>query len=294
MKATVWRIDFDRHESLALKIYSRPIEAEREQQGYAALGGRVPGLPRIFGTCLAGEREDCPNGWTLMSIVDGAAFNTVFDELGSDRQLSVYREIGALLARLHETECDGFGMVVNSGRTLPDNQTFFTERFAASLNGFVERGGNNFLAHWVREWFQDRADMLDACTQPVVCHGDLHAENVHVTGLDSATIEISVLDLSECFAGDPAMDLCSTHQARFPYDDRIRDALLEGYGTPPRWLEDVYDIYFLGSEFDLWDFFARGGSRAPLASIERRIAKLTGAPRHRVWRSAARRALTSD
>lgn len=227
-----------------------------------------------------------------MTLVEGVPFNTVFIDLDPERQFEVYREIGALLARLHTVECDGFGMVANAGRRMPDNQTFVMERIAASLNGFVEFGGNNFLAHWIRSWFQERAGQLDACTQPVLCHGDLHAENIYVADLDAENLRVSALDLSECFAGDPAMDLCGTHQARFPYDDRIRGALLEGYAAPPPWLKEVYDVYFLASELDLWDFFARGGSRAPLCSIERRLAVLTGAPRHRVWRSAARRVVT--
>lgn len=291
-KGVVWRIDFGARESLALKIYSRSIEAEREQSGYAAVGTRAIGLPAVVGAAAVGVDEGFPNGWTLMTLVDGPAFNTIFNELGPERQLEVYREVGALLARMHAVRCDGFGLVANSGRRLPDNQTFVTERLAAALNGFAARGGNNFLAHWMRAWFEERAGALAGCTEPVLCHGDLHAENIHVTGLDAGRLSISVLDLSECFAGDPAMDLCGTHQARFPYDDRIREALLEGYGEPPPRLEDVYDVYFLISELDLWDFFARGGSRRPLASIERRMARLTGAPRHRVWRSAARRRLT--
>lgn len=252
------------------------------------LGDRAIGLPRVVGAAAAGEDDELENGWTLMTIVPGESFNRLFAELGTERQLAVYREAGAILARMHETACDGFGLVPGAGRRVPDNRTFVGERFAARLEGFRTRGGNRYLHHWLRAWVDERAPLLDLCDSPVLCHGDLHAENIHVA-VGGNPAAVGVLDLSECFAGDPAMDLCGTHQARFPYDDRIRDALLEGYGTPPPWLDELYDLYFVGSELDLWDFFARGGSRRPLSSIERRVAQLTGAPRYRVLRSAARR-----
>lgn len=268
VKSRVYRVELDSGRALALKLYRETQAAQREQSGYKRLAGcELPFPQMVGGEVAAGLAE---HGWTLMSIAPGEALNLRLATLDRSQLLAIYRQVGGLLARLHSLGCETFTRF--RGEPVADRQNFgFVREWTEELLARFERaGGGSDIPAEVRALIERHAVDLGACETASLCHGDLHAENIRI---DARGGLVGAIDLEECFAGDPALDIVQTHHARHPFDDAALAALLDGYGGAPPWFEAVFDPYFVICELRLWLFFARGGSRAPLRDIERRIAE---------------------
>lgn len=288
VKSVVTLIALDQHDDLALKVFTRGEATAREHAAYRLLGDHDLPMPRMLAAAEA--TEELPYGFTLMTLAPGAALNTKFVSLERDQLLEIYRGIGAFQAALHKHAAPGFAEQVDSSAYV-GNAELMRARLGRSLAGFLEHGGNRYLASVADRQFGEHEAALAGCTRPVVCHGDLHPENVRVAQTADGLRFSSAIDLEESFAGDPVMDLVRTiHTCPLPGDD-VTAALLDGYGGKPSGFDELFDFYFIFYELELWNFYARGGSRTPLPSIARRIARRSGASRLRIWRSVARRAI---
>ncbi len=290
VKATVWQVGLGDRDPVALKIYGRAGTARREHAAYRAVAGSVLPLPVMLGGALAAE--SAPDGYTLMTVAPGHPMNLSMTELPGGRLEEIYRDIGVLLAGIGLIECPSFGLVAGDENGFTSNAEFMDARLRASVEGFISRGGNPELARAVNQFFEQRAEALDACRSARLCHGDMHPENVRVDPAGAAARFVGAIDLEEAFAGDPALDIVrAIHTAPF-MPEALRTPLLEGYGEPPAWFEEVYDPYFIYWELELWNFFAAGGSRGPLRSIARRIAERLDVSRMRLARGRLGRVLS--
>lgn len=269
VKSCVLRLELESGESLALKLYCHDV-AEREQTGYRHLAEHDLPVPRLIAAAGPGAPEN-EMGWTLMTMVGGRGSDELRAELALDDELKIHRLAGGFLRRLHQVPCPSFGRSAGECSDLPDNGSWVRRRFRAALDEFGRLGGDAQLAGQIEEMLESRHDVLDECSTPVFCHGDLHAANIRVAPLGHDFELCGVIDLEHCFAGDPVMDLAFTWAARSPHDPAVWDALLEGYGDVPWWMTSVLDLYVVLAELELWGYFAGGGSSDPLPEIEERI-----------------------
>lgn len=286
VKGVVWRVLLEDQEALALKIYSRAGSVIREHAGYRARAGRELALPSMLGG--AAESVDAPDGWTLMTLAPGGPMNSSLTTMSRSEFLGVYRAVGEQLRRMHETSCPSYSLVVGAKNGAGDNVEWFRGRVASSIDGFLASGGNRHLAARIEERLAQFDAELACCERPRFCHGDMHPENIRIAPGPDGVQFVGVIDLEESLAADPAQDLARTlHSCPAPGDD-VKAALLEGYGEAPAWLDAVLPAYHLYYELELWNYFASGGSRRPLASIARRMAAQSGASKLRIWRSGLR------
>lgn len=290
VKGRVWRVDFASCEPLALKVYSRDGAVMREHAAYRACAGLELALPQMVGGELTADGAS--HGWTLMTLSPGHPMNLSLPALPRERLLEIYVDVGRQLRRLHDVRCPSFSLVVGAENGERSSPEWFRARAAASIEGFLAHGGNRYLASRIDRRFLEFEGALASCKEPRFCHGDMHPENIRIEPAGAEGAFVGSLDLEESFAADPAQDLVRTlHTCPSPGDD-VREALLIGYGDPPPWLDDVFDAYFLYYELELWNFFAAGGSRRPLASIARRLARQSDASRTRIARSRVRRLIS--
>lgn len=270
VKSSVWSIEFAARAPLAVKIYERPICADREQAAYrliAAMPGELP-VPEL----IASSRREpwAPFGFTAMSHAEGVAFNEQLTQLTAEERAEVYRGVGRFAGELARIECRSFGLVADSADGFATNEEFMAARTAASIEGFRERGGSAQLAADLERYFGRSERAFASCRSPRLCHGDLHPENIRIAR-DPARF-VGVIDFEQAFAGDPAMDLVyAAYKAEGASRDQLAQ-LLERYSDPPPWLEQVFLPYLVYFELELWNYFASGGSTDPLDSIAERIA----------------------
>lgn len=289
VKSEVYRLEFETGDPLALKVFIKPAAAVREIGGYRTLAAAVPELPHVISA--AADTTGLPHGHLLMTLVEGVPANTLLAGMPREQLLGIYRELGRIQAEFHSVVCPSFSLVTGAANGEASNREYMRSRFAISLDGFLAHGGNRYLASRIAGYFEEHDELLKLCHRPVACHGDVHFENVFVDPDDPARV-LHLIDLEETYAGDPALDLVRTlHHAPKRGGDLLA-ALLDGYGPAPSWLADVFDLYFTYLEVETWIFYASGGSRGPLPSIARRIARRVGVSRRRIWRSHARRLIS--
>jgi aminoglycoside phosphotransferase (APT) family kinase protein len=162
---------------------------------------------------------------------------------------------------------EAFGYIGPKGiwTTYPTNRVYLTHQFQRKLTEFTGRGGDASLAGHVAEHLAGRTELLDACTQAVLCHNDLHAGNLLATVTNGSLLLTGVLDFEGALAGDPLMDV---GKSLYYLDPDCRRALLRGYGAVDRehWSQtlDVYHLYFV---LELWCWMAQIGNRQPLEQL---------------------------
>jgi hygromycin-B 7''-O-kinase len=185
---------------------------------------------------------------------------------------TAYRQVGALLARLHRITMPAFGYLVTElVDPRPDNTTYMTDRFATKLAEFDSLGGDPELYAAVRARVAERAGLFASCGRPVLCHNDLHEGNVLV---DEAGTVTGLIDVENAIAADPVMDLAKTLQYDLHRSPVKRAGLLDGYGPLPADGLARVELYRLYHALELWDWFALIGNTDPLPGIAEDIRQL--------------------
>ena len=117
------------------------------------------------------------------------------------------------------------------------------------------------------------AALLDSCAQPVLCHDDLHEDNVLVEQRAGRWIVSGVVDVENASAADPMLDLAKADY--YAREEPVRRAaLLEGYGPLPPDGQARLALYRLHHALALWSWFSRIGRERPLPGLAADIARL--------------------
>jgi aminoglycoside phosphotransferase (APT) family kinase protein len=268
--ATVYEIAFTNpeHPPLVLKVYPDELhwKMQKEITVIGLIGNRLGvSVPRIL---LADDSKRLLGlNFTLMTRLDGSVLGQMEAALAAGQLLSAYVQIGRLLREFHRIPMQAFGYIGPTGiwTAHPTNRAYLTHQFRRKLEEFVRRGGDAALAQRVAEHAAGREDLLDACTQAVLCHNDLHAGNLLATVTDGSLRLSGVVDFEGALAGDPLMDVA---KAMYYLDADSRRAVLDGYGAIDRehWAQtlDLYHLYFV---LELWCWMAQIGDTQRLEKL---------------------------
>lgn len=183
--------------------------------------------------------------------------------------VDLYRQIGALLARLHTVHLDAFGYVGAHGVVEPHetNGAYMRHQFAKKLREHAERGGDETLGARIAAHVDGRARVFDGCAVPSLCHNDCHEGNL--IARDGRIV--ALVDFQNAVGGDPLLDLAKC--AYYTRRDRetVVSALAEGYGPLRDGWREALDLYVIYHQLELWDWFATLGAREHLDAIEREL-----------------------
>jgi len=234
------------------------IDKEVYVYGLVTRGTDVP-VPRILGT-------PAPGTLVLSHVPGGGTADS--DTVG------LYRQIGALLARLHAVHLDAFGYVGTHGVVEPHdtNGAYMRHQFTKKVREHAGLGGDEELGARITAHVAERAYLFDACTTPSLCHNDCHEGNL--IARDGCVV--ALVDFQNAVGGDPLLDLakCACYSQR----DRetVVASLAAGYGALPGAWHDALDLYVLYHQLELWDWFATIGMREHLDAIEQTMRATVG------------------
>ncbi|HEV7275136.1 MAG TPA: aminoglycoside phosphotransferase family protein [Devosiaceae bacterium] len=227
----VFRIDLADGKRLNLKTYSYGLGAPRKE-AYAISYLATLGLPVTQYLVLDGTRKWLPFCFAITSHLPGVSADTLKDH---SKIADVYRQMGALLRKLHAVRMPGYGCMDDSGIVAPahTNVDFLRRIIGDAFERFQHFGGDAALAERLRAVVAGRFDEIAMHTAgPVFAHNDLHPGNVLVTQTADGSLVLSgVIDFGNAHAADAVFDLakalfCSMHQA-----PNCRAPMLEGYGA---------------------------------------------------------------
>jgi Ser/Thr protein kinase RdoA (MazF antagonist) len=228
----VYRIDLAGTENpLILKIYGdEPAWIVAKEALVAGWVGGRAGLP-IPRWLRVDERRTCiPLRFALTTWLPGVTMRSLIGAPGID---AAYRQVGAMLRRLHAIPMTAYGYIVADGiwQPQPTNDEYMRSLFNQAFRQFRERDGEEPLTRRLEEKAQSRFHLLQYSGGPVFCHDDVHQGNVLAEYDRNGSLQLTgLIDFGNARAGDALFDLakalfCCTHE-----DPRSREPLLAGYG----------------------------------------------------------------
>lgn len=279
VNSSVFELRLDDGSSLVLKLYRELVELELRKEPYVYGLAQGLGLPLATILYVDESKEMLPRCFAVLTKLDGRLLNDVQPELGDDELELVYREIGALLRRLHSVRFDAYGYLgvgeIVEPRTT--NSEYMSSQFEKRLQQFGELGGNARLQQRISAHVRERAGLFAGDEGPCLCHNDCHEANLLVTHEDGGWRITGVVDFGNAVATDPLLDLAKTSAySRWP-SERRRDALADGHGDlRDDWREAIL-LYELYHRLELWWWFASTGTQLDLLPrIEAAIALQVG------------------
>ncbi len=228
--------------------------------------GLLNGAPGTAGRVPEVMHVDAERAVTVMTLVPGRPLSEV--PLEGAAEGAVLAEVGALTRLVHETAQPAFGYITTELlEPLPTNRAYMTRQFDKKLAEFAELGGDRDLHASIRAYVGERTELLDRCERAVLCHNDLHAGNILVEPDGDHWRVTGFVDVENAIAADPLMDLAKTIQYAFQRPADAFEALVDGYGPLGADGHERIRLYRVYHALELWDWFARIGTTAPLGGI---------------------------
>lgn len=258
----VYRIDLGGAENpLVLKIYGdEPVWIVAKEALVAGWIGERAGIPIPRWLQVDERRIYIPFRFALTTWLPGVTVRSLISAPGID---ATYRQMGALLRRLHAIPMTAYGYIVADGirRPQPTNDEYMRSAFNQAFRQFREQAGEEPLTRRLEEKAQTRFDLLQYSAGPVLCHDDLQQGNVLAEYGRNGSLQLTgLIDFGNARAGDALFDLakalfCCVHE-----DPRSREPLLAGYGEinhPDT--EEALWLYTLFHRVVMWCGLTRRG-----------------------------------
>ncbi|HET6874313.1 MAG TPA: aminoglycoside phosphotransferase family protein [Acidimicrobiales bacterium] len=199
--------------------------------GGLAAEAHVADLVRTLGVpapeVLAVDSDHELGAYMIMRQVEGSPVD------GDDR---VFREVGAQLRVVHETELDGFGWLGHlAPQRLAGRASSWTESITRGVGGLDPVVGAGLFPAEMRDAIGAAVgrhrEVFDSVKRGRLVHGDIHPRHVFT---DQGRLS-GIIDWGDAGAGDPLFDLGRLLRA----DPRAAELALQGYGDLPYDPEDL-------------------------------------------------------
>jgi len=218
-------------ERLVLKTYSDLRNTLPAKEAYAS--GLLAGLDIPVTRYLLHDdtREQLPFRFALTNYLPGVSAREFKDDPAA---VGFYKQVGALLRKLHSVVMPGYGPFGAEGLIDPDSTN--TVHMRKSIDGAFERfrrqGGDTELTQKLRRIVNDDfSDIVVHGRNAVFAHDDVHPGNVLAIRSEDGSLQLSgLIDFGNARAADAISDLakclfCSEHEA-----PGSSVHILEGYG----------------------------------------------------------------
>jgi hygromycin-B 7''-O-kinase len=195
---------------------------------------RIHDVVPVPATVSAGFRD---RSWLLQELLPGRPMAETLPGMTAEEREAIWREIGALLRRLHEIPGYWFG--TPDGRHRFPDWPAMVRADAEGLRDDARRFRldpapfDRLLAEIVAG-----SDALAAVTRPAVVHSDLDPRHIFTREGDAGWEIVGVIDWEYARYADPWSESLLVAVLARPEDDPERAALLAGYGADPALLAD--------------------------------------------------------
>ena len=223
----------------------------------------------------------------VSSLRPGKTLTVLDAELTDAQRHELYRQLGAVLRRLHAIPADGYGYI--NGEILdpvPDNAAHMARILDRDLGAFRENTAEPALAEKLTTHVAERASVFAECPRPAYCHGDVHEPNLLAELADDGTYSLTgLLDPGNMHAGDPLTDLVRLDAFSMNGDAAKIAGLLSGYGVtasdtqPGQWPEawrPRIALYRIALALELHTWFTIIGGTQALPALESDLRAFVG------------------
>jgi hygromycin-B 7''-O-kinase len=276
--SAVFDVSSNQGQSMVVKVYSDLLHWKMEKEVFVYERMRRHGFDALVPAILAADdsKSLLCQSFLVMTKLPGSTVASLDADFGERELVAINRQIGALLAGLHEISFDEFGYVGTHGVVdgYAANRDYMRAQFDKRLRELDEHGGDPELRGRIEHYVARREELL-VTPRAAFCHNDCHYGNVLVVPAGDGWRISGLVDFENVLSGDPLLDLAKTHgYAREHRTEATLAALAEGHGDmPPNWREAL-DLYVLYHALELWVWFAYLDVREPLDGLSRDMAEL--------------------
>jgi aminoglycoside phosphotransferase (APT) family kinase protein len=226
----VYRIDIAGSEPIVLKLYGEALAWLPAKEALVAgwFGDRLD-FPTPRWLRLDESRTLLPLRYALTTWLPGSA---VADLVGRAALADLYRQMGALLRRVHQVPMEAYGYVVADGLHEPraTNADYMNFAFDEAFRRFRDRGGDPGLVRRLEAATVER-EILAVSPGPVLCHDDFHQANLLCEPDARGGHRLcGLLDFGNARSADALFDLAKTLFVCAHQDPQSESPLREGYG----------------------------------------------------------------
>jgi len=255
VSADVFEIEGDDGQAVILKAYAdEPAWKLRKELFVARLFAAAAPVPRWL--VVDESRTRLPRRFVVMTRLPGASLR---DRFGREGAATLFRDMGALLRRLHDVVMPRFGYLLEAdvARPFATNTDWMAASFEVKFRDFRGWGGDAGLCGRMEAFVADRANALAECAAPVLCHNDFHPGNVLAAAEAAGVWRLSgVVDFENAVAGDPLFDLAKALDYTAHECPSGRAPLAEGYGPLGRpGADEALAVYRLFHKLELLNWF---------------------------------------
>jgi aminoglycoside phosphotransferase (APT) family kinase protein len=161
--------------------------------------------------------EDPSNAYFGYEGVQGTPLSEVVSKLQSDQRYEIGKSLGSFLSKFHTLKLP-FTRTVTIEDEIKQIQHWYDDSFE-SIHRFFKADEQRTLHHLVYEIWPNRARELGS--EPVLCHGDLHFENI-LYGRDGT---VGIIDFGDVAYYDKSKDFLE-----LAADNILYEAALKAYG----------------------------------------------------------------
>jgi aminoglycoside phosphotransferase (APT) family kinase protein len=219
------------------------------------------------------------------SLRPGRTLAELDAELTCAQRHEIYRQLGAVLKRLHAIPAGGYGYVNGHIRNpLPDNRAYMARMLTRDLRDFRDNSGDPALAGKLAAHVGQNAAAFAECHRPAYCHGDVHEPNLLAVLAKDGTCSLTgLLDPGNMHAGDPVMDFVRLDAFSMHGDATKMAGLFSGYGVcvpgeqPGQWPEawrSRLPLYRIALALELYNWFTISGQTSHLPALHRELREL--------------------
>ncbi len=258
--ARSFRIDRVDGQPVVLKVFNDALPYATGKETYASKLLRDLDVPMTRFLASDETRTRMPFRFTVANYLPGRQVMTFKDapDVGD-----LYRQMGAMLRKLHTVSVDGYGSFGEAGVVNPaaTNAEFVARFFAHGFDRFRHYGGDEALAQRLEQIVADHADVIAYSRGAVFAHDDFQPHNVLAERDANGRLRLTgLIDFGNAKASDPVCDLakalfCSEHDA-----PGSGPAIREGYGAIDHPDPDAaLWIYLLLHRLTMWWWLRHAG-----------------------------------
>lgn len=193
----------------------------RERMAMQLLEEKKILVPKVI--ALDEERGILPHDFLICAKIEGQELHPIWNTLPSNAQQSLCKEMGEILAQIHQVTFPKFGAILPDGQKFDTWSACILDKLEEAISDAQKMGlFEASIFQQVRQVFDNHSKIFDTVEQAVLVHNDYHLGNMIA---DEGKIA-GILDFEWCFAGDGEYDFRDTltHEG-------VSEQILQGYQT---------------------------------------------------------------
>jgi aminoglycoside phosphotransferase (APT) family kinase protein len=236
---TNYKITFNHHEAVLLRLYQRGVAAARKELAVTRLiASRVPVLKYRY---FAESNDITGHPYAILDWADAVDFQHLLPQFSRDRRNAIGAGIGAVLAAIHQFTFTMFGFF-DTALAVQGPIDFDRRGLLAYLNQTLVDGPGGArlgreLTRDLMAYAERHGDRLKSwLSQACLVHGDFNAANILVEP-DTGAVA-AVIDWEYALSATPAIDFGNLLRPPFDEDDGFADAVARAYTRAGGFLPD--------------------------------------------------------